>query len=120
MTISNKQKAMNNKPYKIRLRKGDTVIIRSGKFKGRSGQVLATQPADNTLTIEGLNVVKRHLKPIQGRRQSGVVEITKPLPVSKVGILDPQAKRAGRVGYKLTKDGTKLRIYKSSGKEIRS
>ncbi len=106
--------------YKIRLRKGDTVMVRSGKFRGQSGKVLATQPTRNTLTVEGINVVKRHLKPTQARRQGGVVEITRPLAVGKVGIFDPSAKKASRIGYKLDKDGAKQRTYKSSGKEIGS
>ncbi len=107
------------KRYKIRIKTGDTVMVRSGKHKGRTGKVLAVHPALNKVIVEGVNVVKRHRKPTQARPQGGIVEITKPIWVSKVGLLDNTAKKASRVGYKVTKDGAKTRIVKTSGKEVK-
>lgn len=107
------------KKFKIRLKKGDTVMVRSGKYKGQTGKVTATHPADNKVTVEGINVVKKHLKPNQQHPQGGIVEITKPLPVGKVGIVEPTAKKPSRIGYKLDKDGNKVRVYQSTGKEIK-
>ncbi len=70
--------------YKIRLKKGDTVIIRSGKFKGKTGKVMQVFPKQNKVTVEGINIVKRHRKPTAAKPQGGIDEITKPMWVSKV------------------------------------
>jgi large subunit ribosomal protein L24 len=110
---------MSNLLYKIRIKKGDMVMIRSGKFKGKTGKVLATHPSINKVTVEGINIVKRHRKPTQQRPQGGIDEITKPIWVSKVGLLDNTAKKPSRIGYKLDKDGNKIRVLKTSGKEIK-
>jgi large subunit ribosomal protein L24 len=110
---------MQTKVYKIRLKKGDTVMVRTGKYKGRTGKVLATHPTMNKVTVEGINVVKKHLKPTQTRPQGGIVELTKPIYVSKVGILDSAAKKPSRIGYKLNDKGVKARVLKSSGKEAK-
>jgi large subunit ribosomal protein L24 len=105
--------------YKIRIKKGDMVMIRSGKYKGRTGKVLATHPRLNKVTVEGINIVKRHRKPTQQQPQGGIFEITKPIWVSKVGLLDTSAKKPSRVGYKTDAKGSKIRVLKSSGKEIK-
>jgi large subunit ribosomal protein L24 len=110
---------MNNKVYKIRLKKGDTVMVRAGKYKGKTGKVLATHPNLNMVTVEGINVVKRHRKPTQQRPQGGIDELTKPIHVGKVGILDSAAKKPTRIGYKINDKGVKTRVLKSSGKEIK-
>lgn len=105
--------------YKIRIKKGDEVIIRSGKYKGQTGKVVATHPTLNKVTVEGINIVKRHVKPDKQNPQGGIIPITKPIDVSKVGIIDPSTKKASRIGYKLDKDGKKTRVFKKSGKEIK-
>lgn len=112
---------MSNKSfaYNIRLKKGDKVIVTTGKFKGKTGNITALHPKENKVTIEAINVVKKHQKPSQAHPQGGIIEITKPLDVSKVAIVDPTTKKATRIGYKIDKDGNKTRIYKSSGKEIK-
>ncbi len=111
---------MDNPVYKIRLKKGDTVIVRAGKYKGQSGKILATHPHDNKVTVEGINKVKKHLKPNREHPQGGIIELTKPIWVSKVGIVEPTKKHPSRIGYKVTKDGKKTRIFKSTGREIKS
>lgn len=105
--------------FKIRLKKGDTVIVRAGKYKGKTGKVLATHPTLNKVTVEGINIVKRHRKPTQARPQGGIIEMTKPIWVSKVGLYDSANKKASRISYKIDKDGNKTRIAKTSGKEIK-
>jgi len=105
--------------YKIRLQKGDTVMVRSGKYKGRSGKVLAVHRSLNKITVEGINVVKRHRKPSTRFPQGAVSEITKPIWVSKVGLADTAAKKPSRVGYKVGSSGKKTRYLKSSGKEVK-
>jgi large subunit ribosomal protein L24 len=103
--------------FKIRLQKGDTVMVRAGKYKGQTGKVLATHPTENKVTVEGVNIVKKHMKPNRQHPQGSIVEITKPIWVSKVGVVD--GKKPGRIGYKVAKDGAKTRVFKSSGKEIK-
>ncbi len=110
---------MNRTVYKIRLKKGDTVMVRTGKYKGHTGKVLQLHPTLNKVTVEGVNVVKKHQKATKANPQGGIIELTKPIWVSKVGILDPASKKPSRVGYKLAKDGVKTRFFKSSGKEIK-
>jgi large subunit ribosomal protein L24 len=106
-------------PYKIRLKKGDLVVVRAGKYKGKTGKITATHPRENRVTVEGINIVKKHIKPNQQHPQGDIVEITKPIWVSKVSIVDATTKKATRIGYKVAEDGTKTRVYKSSGKEIK-
>jgi large subunit ribosomal protein L24 len=108
-----------NKPFKIRLKKGDTVVVRTGKYKGKTGAITAVHPADNKVTVEGVNIIKKHQKPNKAYPQGGIIEITKPIDVSKVGLQDPTSKKPTRIGYKLNDDGSKVRIAKSSGKEIK-
>lgn len=105
--------------YKIRLKKDDVVMVRSGKYKGQTGKVLATHPTLNKVTVEGINIVKKHQKPNKQYPQGGIIPITKPIDVSKVGIVDPTSKKATRIGYTVDKDGKKTRIFKTSGKEIK-
>jgi len=107
------------KAFKIRLKKGDTVVVRSGKYKGKTGKVLATHPRENKVTVEGINIVKKHQKPNREYPQGGIIELTKPVWVSKVSIVEPTTKKATRIGYKLADDGSKTRVFKSTGKEIK-
>lgn len=113
----NKQVA--TKPYKIRLKKGDTVVVLAGKYKGKTGKVVATHPTENKVTVEGINIVKKAVKPNRAYPQGAIVEITKPMWVSKVAIVEPTTKKASRIGYKLDKEGNKTRVFKSTGKEIK-
>ncbi len=118
MAIYRKQLA-NTKPFKVRLKKNDTVIIRSGKYKGKTGKVLEVHSTINKVTVEGINIVKKHQKPNREHPQGAIVELTKPIAVSKVGIVEPTSKKASRVGYKIDAKGTKTRIFKRGGKEIK-
>lgn len=108
-----------NKIFKIRLNKGDTVQVLIGKDKGKTGTILATHPSENKVTVEGINIVKKHVKPNKAYPQGGIIEMTKPIWVSKVAIVDPVSKKTTRIGFKLDSKGVKTRIFKSSGKEIK-
>jgi large subunit ribosomal protein L24 len=110
---------MSDRLYKIRLKKGDTVMVRSGKYKGKTGKVVQVHTSENKVTVEGINVVKKHLKPNRQHPQGGIIEVTKPIWISKVGIVDPSAKKPSRIGYKIDAKGSKTRVFKSSGKEIK-
>lgn len=108
-----------SKIYKIRLKKGDLVVVRAGKYKGQTGKITATHPSENKVTVAGLNIVKKHLKPNQKHPQGAIVEITKPIWVSKVSIVEPTSKKPSRIGYKIDAKGVKTRYYKTTDKEIK-
>ena len=112
-------KSTAKKVYKIRLKKDDNVVVLAGKEKGKTGKVVATHPTLNKVTVEGINIVKKAMKPTQKHPQGGIVEITKPIDVSKVAIVEPTSKKPSRIGYKIDKEGNKVRVFKKSGKEIK-
>lgn len=107
------------KVFKIRIKKGDTVVVRAGKYKGQTGKVVATHPKDNKVTVEGINIVKKHMKPNREYPQGGIIDLTKPMWVSKVAIVEPTTKKASRIGFSIDKDGKKTRVFKRTGKEIK-
>lgn len=112
-------RTQEKKIYKIRLSKGDTVIVRAGKYKGKTGKIVATHPQLNKVTIEGINIVKKHVKPTQTHPQGDIVELTKPMDVSKVAIYEPTTKKASKIGYAIDAKGVKTRVFKRTGKEIK-
>ena len=104
----------------FRIKKGDLVKVISGSSKGKTGKVVSTSVADGTVTVEGINVVKRHIKPSQVNPRGGSKELHKGLPISNVALVADEAKgTTTRVGYKLDKDGKKVRVAKSTKKEIK-
>ena len=107
--------------YKIRLKKGDTVVVLTGKHKGKTGKITATHPTENKVTVEGINVVRKAIKPntIKSHPQGGIIELTKPIWVSKVAIVEPTSKKPSKIGYVISKTGEKERMYKRSGKVIK-
>ncbi len=105
--------------YKIKLKKGDTVIVRTGKYKGQTGKISTTHPTLNAVTVEGINVFKKHVKPNRVHPQGDIIELTKPIAVSKVAIYDASTKKADKVTTKTDAKGVKTRIFKTSGKEIK-
>lgn len=110
---------MSTQVYKIRLKKDDNVVVISGKYKGQSGRIVATHPTDNKVTVEGINIVKKAVKPNQKYPQGGIIEITKPIWVSKVALVEPSTKKPTKVGYSVDKEGKKVRVYKRTGKEVK-
>jgi large subunit ribosomal protein L24 len=116
--MSTKNK-IEDKIYKIRINKGDTVVVTAGKYKGQTGKVTATHPRENKVTVEGINVIKKAIKPTRVHPQGGIVEITKPMWVSKIAIVEPTSKKPSRIGYETAKDGSKVRVFKKTGKEIK-
>ncbi len=100
-----------------KIKKGDSVVIRSGKDKGRSGTVLQVMPKDGKVLVEGVNVAARHRKPTQANPQGGIDRIPAPMHISKVGLADPKDGKPTRVRFE-TKDGKKLRVAVKSGETI--
>ena len=104
----------------FRIKKGDLVKVIAGSHKGQTGKVVTTSVKENTVTIEGINVIKRHIKPSQINPRGGSKEIHKGLPASNVALVVDEAKGAtSRIGYTLNKDGKKVRVAKSTKKEIK-
>jgi len=101
-----------------KIRKGDEVVVLVGKDKGKRGAVLSCL-SDDLVVVEGLNRVKKHVKPnpVKGV-VGGVVEKSAPLHVSNVALLNPATQKADRVGFKILADGTKVRIFKSNGETV--
>ncbi|MDQ3158826.1 MAG: 50S ribosomal protein L24 [bacterium] len=108
-----------NKVFKIKLKKNDTVIVLAGKYKGKTGKVTATHPRENKVTVEGINIVKKHTKPSKSYPQGGIIELTKPIDVSKVAYYDKEKKVASKIGWKVDAKGNKVRIAKKTKKEIK-
>ena len=107
--------------FKLKLKVGDTVKVLSGAQKGKTGKVTAIHPKLNKVTVEGVNVIKRHRKPTQKLPQGGIMEETKPIWAAKVAIVHPSDKnKTSRIGYTVGKDGAKKRTYRQAGnKEIK-
>jgi large subunit ribosomal protein L24 len=101
-----------------KIKKGDTVIVLAGKDKGRSGQVLKVLPDEGRVVVQGVNMVKRHVKPSMTDPQGGVKEKEASLHVSNVAMRDPSSGGPTRVGFKVRADGEKVRVAKKSGVEI--
>ena len=103
-----------------KIRKGDQVIVLTGRDKGKRGVVTSRVDADH-LVVEGVNVVKKHVRPnpMKGT-QGGIVDKTMPIHQSNVAIFNGVTGKADRVGIKLLEDGKKVRVYKSSGEEIKA
>ena len=101
-----------------KIRKGDQVVVIAGKEKGKRGTVLK-RVGDEHVIVEGLNRAKKHVKPnpVKGI-VGGVVDKDMPLHISNVSLYNPATKKADRVGFKLLEDGTKVRIFKSSGEQV--
>ena len=100
----------------MKIQVNDIVKILTGKDKGKQAKVMSVLPRRQMVVVEGINLVTRHRKPQNGQAGERVI-LTKPMHVSKVGILNASGE-VDRVGYKILKDGSKIRIYKKSGEEI--
>lgn len=98
----------------MKIRKGDSVLILSGKDKGKTGEVLVAHPSTGMVTVAGVNVAKRHTKARSTTDQGGIKEIAKPISVSNVSFVAADGK-ATRVGYKIDAAGTKTRIARRTG-----
>jgi len=101
----------------MKIVKGDTVKVILGKDKGRQGKVIVSYPKKEQLTVQGLNLYKKHLKGQKGQKGS-IIEKERPLHVSKVALICPNCQKITRVGYQLDKSGAKYRICRHCKKII--
>ena len=98
-----------------KIRKGDEVIVRTGKDKGRRGTVLQVFE-DGRVLVEGVNLAKKHTKPNpQLGEQGGILDKAMPLDISNVMVFNPKSKKGERVGFRVDEDGSKVRVFKSTG-----
>ena len=102
----------------MRVKKGDTVILISGKDKGKTGKVLEVLPKDERLIVEGINMVKKHKKPTQKVKQGGIVNQEAPVHVSNIMFYDKKAGKGTRIGYKVLENKEKVRVSKKTGEVI--
>ncbi len=100
-----------------KIRKGDKVVVLSGKDKGRSGEVLSVQPKEDTAIVRGINIVIRHQRQTQSQ-EGGLIRKEAPIHLSNLAVADPKDGKPTRVGFKFEKDGKKVRFAKRSGETI--
>ena len=101
----------------MRIKTGDTVVIITGKDKGKTGKVLEAKPSANKVIVEGRNMVKKHVRQSEQHPDGGVIEFEAPIKASNVMIVDPKTGERTRVGFKMV-DGKKVRYAKKSGEVL--
>jgi len=102
---------------KLKIKKGDKVVVISGSQKGATGEVTRVIPATGRVVVQGVNVAKRHRKPSQVSA-GGIEKVELPVHISNVALADPKSGKASRVGYKTLKDGKKVRVARKSGETV--
>jgi large subunit ribosomal protein L24 len=100
-----------------KIKKGDSVVVLSGKDKGRTGTVAQVMPKDGKIVVDGINVVARHRKPSQTNPQGGIDRFPAPMHISKVALADPKDGKPTRVRFEV-QDGKKVRVAVNSGETI--
>ena len=102
---------------KLKIKKGDNVVVTTGRDKGKSGTVLRVLPKESRVLVQGVNVVKRHTRPSAGQ-QGGIVEKESSIHLSNVALVDPKTSKPTRVGFKVVEGGRKVRVARRSGEVI--
>ena len=102
---------------KLKIKKGDKVIVITGRDRGKTGEVFEVMPQEGRVKVRGVNIVKRHTRP-SATQQGGIVEMEAPIHVSNVAHVDPKSDKPTRVGFKFLADGRKVRFAKRSGEVI--
>ena len=101
----------------LKVRKGDRVIVLSGKDRGKEGVIQTALPGEGKVVVEGVNTAKRHRKARSATESGGIIEIDKPIDASNVALISPSDGKPTRVGFKVV-DGKKVRVCKRTGVEI--
>jgi large subunit ribosomal protein L24 len=102
---------------KLKIKKGDKVVVITGRDKGKSGEVLRVLREENRVIVQGVHIVKRHTRPAAGQ-PGGIVEKEAPIHVSNVAHVDPKTNEPTRIGYRFLEDGRKVRFARRSGEVI--
>ncbi len=101
-----------------RVRKGDTVIVISGRYKGKTGKVMRVSPEDDRVVVQGINLVKRHMRPTPRNPSGGILEREQPIHACKVMPVDPKTGKGTRVRFRSLQNDKKVRIAVRSGEEL--
>ena len=104
---------------KLHIKKGDTVYVNTGKDKVKTGKVVKDFVEENRAIVEGLNMVSKSQKPSAQNPNGGIVKQEAPIHISNLNLVDPKSGKPTRVGIKINEDGTKVRVAKKSGEEIK-
>jgi large subunit ribosomal protein L24 len=102
---------------KLKIKKGDKVVVISGRDKGKNGEVLRVVREENRAVVQGVNLVKRHTRPSPGQ-PGGIIEKEAAIHISNLAHIDPKSQKSTRVGYKFLQDGRKVRYAKRSGEVL--
>ncbi|ADE30191.1 50S ribosomal protein L24 [Rickettsia prowazekii] len=102
---------------KLKVKKGDEVVIITGKYKGKKGKVLKVFPEENTVVVSGVNLVKKHTKPNK-MSEGGIITQESPIHISNIAHIDPKTGNPTKVAFKFLEDGSKVRVAKKSGEII--
>ena len=105
-------------PLKLKLKRGDEVVVVAGRDKGKTGRILRMQPKEGRAVVEGVNMVRRHQRPTAADPNGGIVEKEATIALSNLAMVDPKDGRATRVGFRFLADGRKVRFAKRSGEVI--
>jgi large subunit ribosomal protein L24 len=100
-----------------KIRKGDRVVVLTGRDKGRSGEVIEVRPVEERAVVRGINIVKRHQRQ-SAQQEGGIISKEAPVHLSNIAVADPKDGKPTRVGFKIGTDGRKVRVAKRSGVEI--
>ena len=102
----------------LRIKKGDRVVVLTGKDRGKKGDVLRVLPKEGKVVVEGVNIARRHTRATRTNQQAGIIDKVMPLPVANVAVISPGDGKPTRVGYRFQPDGTKVRICKRTGADL--
>jgi len=102
----------------LKIKKGDRVVVLTGKDKGKSGEVIRTLPKEGKVIVDGVNVAKKHQRATKATMQGGIIDKDMPIPISAVAVVSPGDGKPTRVGYRFDDRGVKIRICRRTGTDI--
>ena len=102
----------------MKIRKGDRVVVLTGKERGKDGTVTFAFPAEGRVIVDGVNIAKKHQKPTRSTQQGGIIDKEMPIPVANVAIVCGSCGRPTRVGHRFDPDGTKVRVCRKCGGDL--
>jgi len=101
-----------------KFKKGDNVLVVKGKDRGKKGTIMQVLPGSHRVVVDGINILKKHVRPNKKNMQGGIIDITHPVPTSNIRLLCPETEKPSKVGFKMTRGGKKERIAKVSGASL--
>ncbi|MFV2038801.1 MAG: 50S ribosomal protein L24 [Acidimicrobiales bacterium] len=102
----------------MKIKKGDRVVVLTGKDRGKEGVVSFAFPDNGTVIVDGVNIVRKHQKPTKATMQGGIIDKEMPMRVSGVAVISPEDGRPTRIGYRFDTDGVKIRICRRTGADL--